>query len=129
VKCFYHTDTDAVGTCSQCGKTACRACIEDIRGVLLCKGCMALKLEARELRKEATEGSDALVEVSITNAPTPLYDKITEAARPLFAQCGPFPDPKPYFCGRWPSRDALTVPEKFTYHFSRYDDGWRLVTE
>jgi hypothetical protein len=87
------------------------------------------KRVVKEILGIRQEGSDALVDVSITNAPTPLYDKITEAAKPLFAQCGPFPDPKPYFCGRWPSRDGLTTPEKFTYRFSRYDDGWRLVTE
>jgi len=87
------------------------------------------KRVVKEILGIRQEGSDAHVEVSIANAPTPLYDKITEAARPLFAQCGTFPDPKPQFCRLWPSRDVLTVPEKFAYHFSRYDDGWRLVTE
>lgn len=42
MKCYYHSDIDAVGTCSQCGKAACRDCIEDIGGALLCKDCIAM---------------------------------------------------------------------------------------
>lgn len=64
MKCFYHNDTDAVGTCAQCGKAACRECIDDIGGALLCKGCMVLKLrqraeqtEAQAARRQATRDS------------------------------------------------------------------------
>jgi hypothetical protein len=57
MKCFYHAEKDAVGTCSECGKTACRECIEDIKGTLLCKGCMVRKLERREERREAAQAS------------------------------------------------------------------------
>jgi len=46
MKCYYHPDKDAVGTCVQCGKTACRECIDDLGGALLCKGCQALAREA-----------------------------------------------------------------------------------
>jgi hypothetical protein len=53
MKCFYHAEKDAVGTCSQCGKAACRDCIQDVGGALLCKGCMVLKLQAHAERKEA----------------------------------------------------------------------------
>src|SRR5438270_9333441 len=42
MKCFYHPDVDAVGTCAQCSKTACRQCIEDVGGALLCAGCLSL---------------------------------------------------------------------------------------
>ena len=42
MKCFYHPEVDAVGTCAQCSKTACRQCIEDVGGALLCTGCMSL---------------------------------------------------------------------------------------
>lgn len=42
MKCFYHTEADAVGTCRQCQKTACRSCIEDFGGVLLCISCAEL---------------------------------------------------------------------------------------
>ena len=45
MKCYYHPDRDAVGTCSQCGKACCHECIEDIGGALLCKDCMASAIE------------------------------------------------------------------------------------
>lgn len=57
MKCFYHTETDAVGTCSQCGKAACRECIEDVGGALLCKGCLDLQHQAAE--QEAHELEEA----------------------------------------------------------------------
>ena len=45
MKCFYHSDKDAVGMCSQCGKACCRDCIEDIGGALLCKDCLTSAVE------------------------------------------------------------------------------------
>lgn len=55
MKCFYHGERDAVGTCSQCGKAVCRDCVEDVGGALLCKGCMVLRLQEHEVRKEGRE--------------------------------------------------------------------------
>jgi hypothetical protein len=46
MKCYYHTDKDAVGTCSQCSKAACRDCIQDVGGALLCKDCVAAAKQA-----------------------------------------------------------------------------------
>jgi len=42
MRCFYHNEIEAVGTCSKCGKAACRRCIEDVGGALLCNNCMQL---------------------------------------------------------------------------------------
>lgn len=53
MKCFYHTELDAVATCSQCGKASCRSCIEDIGGAMLCKGC--LELHAENYAQQQTE--------------------------------------------------------------------------
>ncbi len=53
MKCFYHPEKDGVGLCSSCGKSACRECIEDIRGSMLCKGCMVRALEHQETEREA----------------------------------------------------------------------------
>ncbi len=53
MKCYYHPDQDAVGTCSQCGKAACRDCIEDIGGALLCKDCLAEARETAAVEQEA----------------------------------------------------------------------------
>jgi hypothetical protein len=53
MKCFYHVDRDAVGTCSQCSKAACRECIHDIGGGMLCQGCMALQLQHQYANQQA----------------------------------------------------------------------------
>jgi hypothetical protein len=42
MNCFYHPELAAVGTCGQCQKTACRQCIDDVGGALLCVGCFSL---------------------------------------------------------------------------------------
>jgi len=52
MKCYYHPEKDAVGTCSQCGKAACRDCIEDVGGALLCKDCMAMAWQEMVAEKE-----------------------------------------------------------------------------
>ena len=38
MKCYYHLERDAVGTCSQCGKSLCSSCI-DIYTPPLCSAC------------------------------------------------------------------------------------------
>ena len=60
MKCFYHAEKDAVGTCSQCGKATCRECVEDVGGALLCKGCMVLKLQEYREQKEERAASTQL---------------------------------------------------------------------
>ena len=57
MNCFYHPTTDAVGFCSQCGKAACRDCIEDIRGTMLCKGCIVRTLQEQTARQDAVKES------------------------------------------------------------------------
>lgn len=53
MKCFYHPVLDSVGTCAQCHKTACRQCIEDIGGILLCSGCLSIRQQEAELEEQA----------------------------------------------------------------------------
>jgi len=53
MKCFYHPDKDAVGTCSQCGKAACRECLYDVGGAMLCKDCMARQLRTIQTEQHA----------------------------------------------------------------------------
>ncbi len=62
MKCFYHPDLDAVGLCSQCGKAACRQCVQDVDGSMLCRGC--LQLRQREVAEvERVEAEKAQVEI------------------------------------------------------------------
>jgi hypothetical protein len=37
MKCFYHDDSEAVGTCKSCGKGLCRECAVDLAKGLACK--------------------------------------------------------------------------------------------
>jgi len=55
MKCFYHPVLDPVGTCAQCNKAACRQCIEDIGGILLCMSCLSLRQQEAELEEQAIE--------------------------------------------------------------------------
>jgi len=38
MKCFYHTDADAVGICKSCSKGLCPACAVDMNQGIACKG-------------------------------------------------------------------------------------------
>jgi hypothetical protein len=49
MKCFYHPQIDAVGMCSQCGKTACQNCIGDVGGAMICSGCWSLAQREEEI--------------------------------------------------------------------------------
>ena len=53
MKCFYHPEQDAVGMCPQCGKAACRDCMKEVGGGILCKGCIAQRLQAVEADNKA----------------------------------------------------------------------------
>ena len=37
MKCFYHRDTDAIGTCKSCGKGLCSDCAVDLSKGLACR--------------------------------------------------------------------------------------------
>lgn len=52
MKCYYHTDDDAVGMCARCGKALCTECAVDVSGALLCPGCIDLAEEEEKLRAE-----------------------------------------------------------------------------
>lgn len=38
MRCFYHEDREAVGTCKSCGKGLCRECAVDLTKGLACRG-------------------------------------------------------------------------------------------
>lgn len=52
MKCYYHPENDAVGQCSRCGKFACRTCIEDVGGAMLCTACQRLAEAEAEAEQE-----------------------------------------------------------------------------
>lgn len=55
MKCFYHPEQDAVGMCPQCGKAACRDCMKEVGGGILCKGCIAQRLQAVQAESKAVQ--------------------------------------------------------------------------
>ena len=40
MKCYFHNDVDAVGTCTSCGKPICQDCAHTVDGRLVCKDCL-----------------------------------------------------------------------------------------
>jgi len=60
MRCFYHEDKEAVGTCKSCGKGLCRDCAVDLGKGLACRGrCEAdvqgmIQLIDRNVRLSAT---------------------------------------------------------------------------
>ena len=48
MKCFYHTDRDAVGICKACNKGICRECAEDLGHSIACKNSCIEKAECIE---------------------------------------------------------------------------------
>ena len=40
MKCYVHPDVDAVGTCTNCGKSVCSNCIVEMNGKVVCKACV-----------------------------------------------------------------------------------------
>ncbi|HUZ93590.1 MAG TPA: hypothetical protein VMU57_01615 [Edaphobacter sp.] len=55
MKCFYHTDQDAAGMCSQCGKAACHDCLKEVGSSIVCKGCIAQHLREVETEKHEVQ--------------------------------------------------------------------------
>ncbi|MFQ5816684.1 MAG: LiaI-LiaF-like domain-containing protein [Terriglobia bacterium] len=49
MKCFHHTETDAVGYCRNCGKALCGECRRDVRGVIYCEDCLATTVAQQPL--------------------------------------------------------------------------------
>src|SRR5262245_7896203 len=68
MRCFYHNERDAIGTCKSCGKGICHECAADLKKGLACKGrCEAdvqalLELIARNI--EMAPASARLLQVS-----------------------------------------------------------------
>lgn len=60
MKCFYHEDRDAVGTCQTCGKSLCKECAGKYTPVT-CEDChVAIVAKARNDREKAKQ--DALID-------------------------------------------------------------------
>ncbi|MGH9777174.1 MAG: LiaI-LiaF-like domain-containing protein [Candidatus Acidiferrales bacterium] len=46
MNCAVHADAASTGFCSHCGKAMCEACARDVRGVLFCEECLAVRVTA-----------------------------------------------------------------------------------
>ena len=41
MKCYYHPEVDAIGTCTNCGKAICQTCAVNVGGRFQCQQCLA----------------------------------------------------------------------------------------
>ena len=41
MKCFYHSNNEAIGICTSCGKSVCEECGIQVRGRMICRECLA----------------------------------------------------------------------------------------
>lgn len=55
MRCFYHPEVESVGICQECGKSACKQCIEDYHGAMCCKDCMARHQTETQMRVKEKE--------------------------------------------------------------------------
>jgi hypothetical protein len=74
------------------------------------------------------EGTDAVVEVTLKNTPSHLYQKLSDVAKNEVSICGhTASDRVPDYCIGWLTPDKLTSETKVEFQFSRFDDGWRVT--
>lgn len=53
MKCSYHQDREAVGTCSRCGRGICKECTVPVKDTPICKNCIGiLASQTRAGRKD-----------------------------------------------------------------------------
>ena len=54
MRCFYHEDREAIGTCKSCGRGLCGGCTVEVPKGLECRGCYE---SSRSLVKKLNESS------------------------------------------------------------------------
>lgn len=65
MKCYTHPDTDAVATCTECGKALCGKCAIDVGGKVHCKECLAT-LTSMTPQTEEVVPINRMARISIT---------------------------------------------------------------
>lgn len=55
MKCYEHPENEAVGMCTECGKTICDVCKLEVDEKLICKKCVQKKMEKQIKKQEETE--------------------------------------------------------------------------
>ena len=59
MKCYVHPESDAVGTCTHCGKFICDVCNTEIDGRNYCKNCVPIVFN--EMKNKSNESQPAPV--------------------------------------------------------------------
>lgn len=59
MKCYIHTEADAIGTCVRCGKFICETCKTELKGKNYCKKCVDEELQEKENKLENAENKSA----------------------------------------------------------------------
>lgn len=68
MKCYVHTEIDAVGTCVACGKFICSECNTEISGKNHCKSCVSKVVEESQRKIEKLEDGKQQAPMVFMNA-------------------------------------------------------------
>lgn len=66
MNCYIHTETEAIGMCTQCGKPICRECCIEIQGRYVCRNCIARVNTTTPTKKTTKVPSCTVVLAAIT---------------------------------------------------------------
>jgi hypothetical protein len=67
MKCYYHSEIDAVATCDSCGKAICQECAVEVAGRVRCQECLS-KTSSRQTLKPTTRPTNPLAITSLAIA-------------------------------------------------------------
>ncbi|MDR2090323.1 MAG: hypothetical protein LBP62_01510 [Clostridiales bacterium] len=51
-KCYIHSECEAVGICSRCGKPICKDCLVEVKGKNFCKNCLDFVFDENKSDKD-----------------------------------------------------------------------------
>lgn len=64
MKCYYHTDLEAVATCVVCGKAICQTCLIDVAGRNTCQHCLSAG-KATRIQTQSNKNINPLAIISM----------------------------------------------------------------
>ena len=73
MKCYTHSEVDAVGVCRACGRALCRDCVTEVSGICYCKGRCESSIKTNdqiqaEVRALAKQGWASVLRTGWVNA-------------------------------------------------------------
>lgn len=88
MKCNVHPDVDAVGTCTNCGKTVCANCAIEMNGKVVCKSCIE-RMAMQPSSQPPVQPVAPPVASPVPPAATPVQPVVQPAAPPVAPPAAP----------------------------------------